>query len=506
MLAPVQPAGKPARFRPPPWHDDHPERRRLDARLAPDHLARQIDRLVDALDLSALRAAYAGSGSDPYPPELLLKAVLFEGRRGSHAPAHWHRDARECEPLRWLLRGAEPARSRWYAFRDRLDPELLQRLNAQVSAQARQLNLSAGGRGAQDGSTVAANASRHKLLSPEVVRQRLDLLRRACAADARGETFLGRPGWMARRRGRAGQLARYERAAQRLEQRQRQDQQKRACDRQGPDRLCVAAADPDAVPGLDKLKVYRPLYNVQLLKDLDSPLVLAYDVFAQVSDVGTLGPLLGRAREQGWLLKVLLSDSTYATGPQLALAGREGVVLYAPWRQQQPGAGSGGAKPPAWLPKEEFVFLERERAYVCPRGQRLELEQVRQQQRSQGERVSLEVYRCPPEQCQGCPLAAWCTPNPQAGRTVSRSEHEGLFEELRRRMATEEAQELYRLRKQTVELGFADVKEHRQLRRFSGRGLRLAQVQVGLCVLAHNGLVVQQARAAAQPPPQARAS
>jgi len=38
-------------------------------------------------------------------------------------------------------------------------------------------------------------------------------------------------------------------------------------------------------------------------------------------------------------------------------------------------------------------------------------------------------------------------------------------------METAEAKAVYRLRGQTIEIGFADVKEHRGLRRFSGHGL-----------------------------------
>ena len=51
-----------------------------------------------------------------------------------------------------------------------------------------------------------------------------------------------------------------------------------------------------------------------------------------------------------------------------------------------------------------------------------------------------------------------------------------------------------------MELAFADVKEHRGLRRFHSRGLRRARCQVGLLVLAHNGLIVLEAGAGAKPP------
>jgi hypothetical protein len=57
-------------------------------------------------------------------------------------------------------------------------------------------------------------------------------------------------------------------------------------------------------------------------------------------------------------------------------------------------------------------------------------------------------------------------------------------------MATAEAKALYRRRGQHVELVNADWKEHRQLRRFSGRGLTRVRSEVGLLVLAHNLLTV----------------
>ena len=65
-------------------------------------------------------------------------------------------------------------------------------------------------------------------------------------------------------------------------------------------------------------------------------------------------------------------------------------------------------------------------------------------------------------------------------------EHEDLLDALRDRMATEEAKRLYKLRSRTVELTYADVKEHRGLRRFHCRGLPRAREELGALVLAHN--------------------
>jgi transposase len=226
------------------------------------------------------------------------------------------------------------------------------------------------------------------------------------------------------------------------------------------------------------------LYNVQVVDDLDSPLVLAYEVFAQPNDAGTLGPMARRLGETfGRPVAVLLADSAYAGGPDLAAARERGVVLYAP----PPADGAQGARQ---VPKREFVWLPEEQAYRCPQGHRLGYAGSSHQRRSGTEAVQLHQYRCPPEHCRGCPLRQRCTPRPEKGRTISRSEHEELIEALRARMGSEQAKALYRLRRQTVELVNADWKEHRQLRRFSGRGLARARCQVGVTVLAQNLLTL----------------
>jgi hypothetical protein len=57
-------------------------------------------------------------------------------------------------------------------------------------------------------------------------------------------------------------------------------------------------------------------------------------------------------------------------------------------------------------------------------------------------------------------------------------------------MEIAEAKTVYRLRGQTIEIVFADVKEHRGLRRFSGHGLVRVRTEFALEVLLHNLLVL----------------
>jgi transposase len=491
------------RFRTPPWHGTHPAKLDIEQRLDADHLARTCERAVDRLDVGTLDATYGNTGSAAHPPARLLAVLLYEIRRGRHLPALWHLDARECEPVRWLLRGSTVARSCWYAFRDRVAP-LLPDFHRQVLAQAQDTGLTPATRAADDGTLVAANASRHKVVNLATLEKRAALLAPALAEDQLSAaaaapvsaaafpvsatvapaTAPAPPAWLATSAaGRQQQRQRLDQARQRLQALHGKNQQQWASKRKKADAIVVSLSDPEAVVGRDKEKVFRPLYNVQLLADLDSPLILGYAVFAQQNDAGLLGPLLAQTRQQlGHGLQLVLADTAYASGKDLAAAQREGVTVYAPV------PGDGVANPPQ-IPKREFTWLAAEQTYVCPQGHRLVFEESWQEKRAGGS-IKVWRYRCPPAHCQGCPLQERCTATPASGRAVTRQEHEELIEALRARMATLEGKVLYRLRGQHVELANADLKEHRKLRRFSGRGLMRVNCEVGLILLTHNLLAL----------------
>ena len=483
------PAG---RFASPPWDRHSPDWQRLDAKLPADHLARRVDRAVAQLDLRAVFAAYAGTGSHAHRPDLILKAVLYEVRRGRRSPAQWWEDLLLDDACQWLAFGVRPARSRLYAFRDRLGPLLL-RLHNQLIGAAVAEGLTQASQASLDGSTIAANASRHRLLNEESLgkrRQALAQASQAQATPAEPAQAAAAPGWMATTpAGRQAQAKRYETAQAQLAARLAENQKRPASKRLAAKDVRISAGDTEAALGLDKFKVYRPLYNVQWLPDLNTPLVLAYGVFAQATDAGTLPPLLQRCYQAtGRYPDELLTDPAYATALDLAACDEAGVTLLAPPGGER-GAARPGRKSPKQIPKEEFQWDAAQQVYVCPQGHRLEREYSEVVKRKGDERLRVYTYRCAAEHCGACPRNAECARTAR-GRTIKRSEHEELVEALARRMQTAEAKALYRRRSQTVELGFADVKEHRGLRRFGGRGRQRAETEVGLVALAHNVLAV----------------
>lgn len=478
------------RFREPPWNRRSPEWQAIDGDLPEDHVARRISESVDEVELSELENSYHGQGEQPYPPKLMLKAILYEIQQGRQSPAQWHRDARENDVMKWLLLGCRPVRSRWYAFRDRLAP-WIDGINARILQRAVAASITPAKQASLDGTLIASGASRHQLANENQLQKRCEALQLA-VADA-STTMV--PAWMAKRPAtRLRQYQRYQVAKRRMAELQAENSGRIPSRRRERNKIVLSVSDPEAALGLDKHKVFRPLYNAQYARDLDSPLILGYQVFAQSSDAGTYETMLDRvAQFTGRKLEKALADAGYATAVNLAVSERRGVTLYAPWQENDFTPAAKKASQESQLPKSAFTWQPESQTYRCPAGKELKYVGRETRQRAGDENTVYLSYQSSRHDCLACSLARSCVKNPSHGRRVRRNEHEELIEAHKQRMQTPEAKQLYRYRKQTVELAFADSKQHRGLRRISGYGLTKARVQTGLTVLAHNLLALHTA-------------
>ncbi len=506
MVKGVACGDKRERFAPTPWTKESEEWLALDQRLRVDHLARRVDEAVALLELRTLFDSYLGVGKKALRPDLLLKLVIYEMQNNRPSPAQWARDVCESEPVRWLLLGMEPSRARLYDFRDRIAP-FLPEWNAQVLRLAVEEKMTPATRASLDSSSIAAHASRRQLLNEERLEKRRATIDVVLERRTHGETLAEPPAWLAKsEQGLREQKKRYRHAADVLCERQAANAQRRSGKRKPPDKVLVSPADPEAVLARDKFNVFRPLYNVQLVRDLDSPLVLAYDVLTQNNDNGVVAPLVEQTADHvGHKPDELLVDSGYVSVQHLEFCEQAGITLYGSCQENDYSVPLGKKKQcnqKTELPKSAFRWLPEEESYQCPQGHRL-LFRGKQTQRRADYAITLNLYTCPAEHCLACPRQKLCTRAPHKRRTVSRMENEEFLDALRTRMQTDDAKRLYKLRSQTVELNYADMKEHRGLRRFHCRSLRRAKAETGALVLAHNVLFVQeQRRAAPNKPPE----
>src|SRR5262249_42228724 len=127
------------------------------------------------------------------------------------------------------------------------------------------------------------------------------------------------PGWMALTiKGRQRQREHYLMVARELGKRLEQNRKRRKEDRKEEDKVRISLGDPEATLGLDKEKVYRPIYNEQMVSDLKTDFCLGYDVFSGVQDAATLKAMRQRVEYfTGKKVKRGMMDAGYVTGANL---------------------------------------------------------------------------------------------------------------------------------------------------------------------------------------------
>jgi len=158
--------------------------------LPEDHLARFVVEIVDQLDLGSLKAAYAGRGSQPYNPEMLLALLFYGYATGVFSSRKLERSTYDSVAFRFIAANAHPDHDTIAVFRKRFLPQL-KPLFVQILLIAQQTGIMKLGTVSLDGTKVKANASKHKALSyahackleEQLKSEVAELLRQAEIAD-----------------------------------------------------------------------------------------------------------------------------------------------------------------------------------------------------------------------------------------------------------------------------------------------------------------------------------
>lgn len=489
---------KKRRYRPLSISPSDPHWLRIDAKLPQNDHARIVQRQVDRFDRSAVDELYQALGKDAYDPIVLLKMVLYQYLKGNRSPANWEEQARFNEAMQWLGFGYTPARRTWYDFRDRVGL-VIEALHRELVQQAIEQGHLDPTTGAQDGTSIAACASRHRMVNQETLTKRQQFLAAAIEGTLPQSEELAKwvPPTLSGRLDLAGRMAV---AAEVLSQRITENAAKPSGKRKDPAKIQVSLSDPIAPLGRDKRMTYRPLYTIQMMVDPVSHLTVSYMCEPAANDNGMLAPMIDKTQQiVGGRLKRVLADGGYCSILDLRDARDRGIELLAPpsvsGNNRQSKSRSGDIQ----LPRAAFRFDAELNCYECPEGHRLTYKNREKKARMGGRFLYQSRYQCSAELCEACPLAASCLSG-KGPRMIRRTEGEELMEAQRETMSTDEAKARYRLRSQTVERGFGDAKGNRRVDRFHGRGISRARCETGLLILAQSLLRLDNLQRAAVNP------
>lgn len=330
--------------------------------LPEGHLAYFVSDTVDALDLSAFHARYAGDGRrrQPFDPAMMVKVLVYAYASGILSSRKIARGLEQDVALRVLGAGNFPAHRTIREFRQ-LHLQEFSALFVQVVQLARETGLIKLGRVGIDGTKVKANASKRKAMSYRRMREKeaqlkaeIDvLLRQAEGKDATEDQQYGAerrgdelPEELARRQQR---LQAIQAAKARLEARQRQhdEQAGRREDDDGTTRgpggrRCQRAMgvpedkaqDNFTDPESRIMKTsygFDQCYNAQAAVDEGSQLIVATEVSNSATDHQRLLPMVEAVHSNlGALPDMTLADAGYASEANfLALEARNAPACIA---------------------------------------------------------------------------------------------------------------------------------------------------------------------------------
>lgn len=154
----------------------------LDEWLPRDHEIYFISDAVDRMDLGRIYARYDNpQGNPPYHPRMMVKVLIYAYMRGIRSSRKIERTLWEDIPMRVLSGNQQPDHWTIANFR-RQHLEALGDLLVQTVRMAREAGLVKLGQVAIDGTKVKANASKHSAMSYGRMKQEEERLRKEIAA------------------------------------------------------------------------------------------------------------------------------------------------------------------------------------------------------------------------------------------------------------------------------------------------------------------------------------
>lgn len=502
----------------------------LDELLEKTHMVRFVNHVIDQMNLAPILQTYQGGGTSSYHPQMMLKILIYGYVERIHSCRAIAKAVREQIPFMWLAAGHRPDFRTINHFRKHRLPEGgIKGVFTQVVQMLVELGLVDLTDYTVDGTTVEANARRHsavwaknteryKQSAIERIEEYFDQIQQLADleagqwADKQAPEEESEPRWTADDVQQAAQKAekaiearekQLEEASEEAESDEKFVETKRKdlskartrlrwiTDKEHPklskyeaqqqilgERNSYSRTDPDATfmrlkdqSPFDKL--LAPAYNLQM--GAQHQYILGYSLHSNAADKVNLDEHLDSLP---FTPEWLCADGGYGSLYNFEDLKERGItaVIKAPTNHRRPKPYSRYA----------MDYHPEKDEYRCPQDRGMPLKETKpyaygpDKQRS----ATTRVYEC--TNCSGCPVKADCTYG-DGNRTIQfTSELEDWKQVMAERMSGGKGKRMSRNRGLEIESVFGLLKANDGLNRLTMRGLKMADIEVGLKSIAHN--------------------
>ena len=224
-------------------------------------------------------------------------------------------------------------------------------------------------------------------------------------------------------------------------------------------------------------------YNGQIAVDEHKGIIIASYVTNNPTDYNELIPLMEEFKSNmtGIYTEIpsnfqVSADNGYSTDMNTEYLEQEGLDGYISSRKlSRETKKYNKLKKP--FSKDNFTYNSELGTYFCPLGE--PLYKRREYEYKNKKRITYWT-----KECKNCPIQEYCAKN-QRYRTIEDYGNPSKIR-MQRKMETEEAQKIYKLRSKTAELPFANMKQNMKLTEFRTTGLKQVNIEFKLYTIGHN--------------------
>ena len=433
----------------------------IDEYIPADAPVRAYDVFVDSLDFNELGIELEPHkvGCPQYAPKSMLKLLLYGYSYGIRSSRKLERENNYNLSFIWLTGGLKPDHKTIAEFR-RKNKSALKNVFKQCARLCIKLDLIEGNTLFVDGTKIRANASIKNSWTKQRCSKHLEKI------DKRIKEILSECEAVDRKEKDRTSLVKMK------DELKDQDALKSKVknilnELETEDKKLTNTTDKDC-RRMHGRQGSHACYNVQSVVDEKHGLIVNSDVVNENNDLHQFADQIEQAHETlGKQCDTACGDAGYADVNELEKIDSQGVKVIVPSAKQAEKVERSDP-----FDKAHFKYDKANDRYICPEGKVLGYSHTETKKRQR-------TYRAGGSVCRKCKSFKDCTTN-QRGRTITRLLHEELKLKLEAQYEQPQCQEVYKLRKQKVELPFGHIKHNLNVNGFLLRGFEGVRAEASI--------------------------
>jgi transposase len=488
----------------------------IDSLISKNHLVRQIDAVIDRLNVKTFDEIFSDNGASSYHPQMMLKVIIYSYSLKNYSCRKIAAMMKQDITYMWLSGMQTPDFNTVNRFRSEYLKDVIEEVFSEVLLFLHEYDFIKFENYFVDGTKLEADAGkysyiwkrntlRYKAMVLDRVKKLLEEIDQINSSEDRlyekqdlpelgeqseissrqveelaqiiSEKLEEKKGTISKKgkekiRSKLNKLKKEENNLGKYEEQQAILGTRNSCSKTDHDATMMR------MKGTDEL---RPGYNAQVSSE--NQFVVNYNVDQNASDAACFIKHVEKIVKRGdeFIPENFIGDSGYGSEENYEVLANVGIDNYLKYQTFYQDQQTNNKNP---FSKENFEYDSVADFYICPNRVRLEFKKTVQNKTTSGYIQTFRVYEA--VNCDGCKFRDKCAKG-KGNRNIlvnlNLDRHKGIA---RKNLTSEKGIEFRKKRGPEIETFFGDLKRNQKYRRIRLRGLRKANNEIGWLAISYN--------------------